>query len=189
MSRRSRRRGLTVIELLVAAAIGALAVTAIYYLFRQSRGSAVAAEDRLSTLSQARVLVDLLKRDVACLTLAGKSEAEAVRSGGGRLAFPRVYRVDDGGAQAETVEWTYDANAKLVGREFKGEKRVFGGGPILVTKFAVERREQGIGARRIFWFDVAFTMRKDQGDDRSEITFRERLHPPVFDGAGPRWNP
>lgn len=176
------RRGYSIIEVLVAAAVAALAFTLLLYLFGQSRTSVATSQAKSGVLQQGRLLLEYLKRDLRAIRVDPAHPDAACETGPGRCDLTRE---STGGGDGERVTYRYDAASGRVTRESAGAPVEFGRDGVRVRAFAVKadtRRVAGVENRL---FRVTLRLSDANDEPRSRLSLETTVAPPALGRSGP----
>ncbi len=113
------KRGFTLAEALIAAALSSFILIGLYLMYETSQVSFTKGERQTDIQQNARIAVDRIVRE---LRLAGSDPSGAIPAGGAAILVAEANRVQfyadaDSDSVTERVEYSFDAAAQLIRRQ------------------------------------------------------------------------
>lgn len=186
-----RRRGFSVAEVVVAAAVAVVAFAFALSLFRASRRTAESAEAKNDLLQVARMTLETLKADLRGMQVdpREKSTDPVYRDNG--IRFKRLAEGPAEDPAYEDVTWSFDLVGRVARRDSsRTGRRSFGDGEVQMRFFNLEEERLASGFAEARAIRVTMTLGRRGDPEGRDFTLRAKIFPPMLEriGAG-SWNP
>jgi type II secretory pathway pseudopilin PulG len=177
-----RRNGFSVVEVLIAAVIATLVISLMIYLFSQSRSSMGDTNQKISTLQQGRMMLELLKRDLRNVVYDPDKPATELKfeHNGVRLTriVPGAVSVDD----TDQVVWAFDLLSREATRASSDGTKKWGNESVQVWFMNIEQELiKGKQSSRVA-LKYIIRLADAENSPRSQIEMTGRIFPPALQG-------
>ena len=167
--------GVTMIELLVAVTVAAIAITGIIYMFKQSKGSMTSASNKLTVLHQGRMLLEYLKRDLRSIYVVSGDSSTTPKITDNSIKFVRSYGSDGESQGVENVEYTFSSGT--ITRNCDGKKIIFGKEMAKVDFFEIKMETIKEGYKESTFFSLNIKLVGRDNPDREHFTINDKIFP------------
>lgn len=180
-----RRRGFSVVEVVVAAAIAVVAFALLLHLFRSSRRTSESAEARNELLQEGRILLETLKGDLRGIRVDGKSPESAPAYADNGVRLLRDAGDAEGAGDPETVTWKFDRTGRRVERasSLRGN-RIFGDDRVEVRFFDIRPERIKAGLLDAQALHVTLRLARKGDAEGKEFPLFVKFFPPMLQGGG-----
>lgn len=181
----NRKQGFSVVEVLIALAIAAMAVVAIVMVFSQSTRSVSSTEDKLGILHKGRIMLEQIKRDLRQMYVdpANKTTQAVFEHNG--IAFQRNLDGSFTSPTLEKITWSFEPTRMQVCRSTSsGELKYYGDKDVNIRFFQILQGGDDDGGRSTHFLTVRIDLSDPEDSPRNRLRLNGKIYPPMLQTMG-----